>query len=220
MFKIKTVAPQEATGAIAEIYGQFPPSVGVPHAIQMMSASPDFLARKVEDLKNWQGHRSITVPMQKAMRMLISGDADMTSCRDANAAMLELSGLDAEQVKAFAGSVDQWPLAPRENELVQFVVEHVTRRQPADPATIEKLREMGWTEADIFEGLAFGGMVLGVVAMVAVGAVLPTTELKVFNSTKTASTWSLMACSPPTRALKSCMSITTSTQSAASIRRF
>ncbi len=168
MFKIKTVAPEVATGQVAEIYGQFPPAVGVPHAIQMMSASPEFLARKVSDLKNWKDHKSITVPMQKAMRMLISGDADMPSCRDANAKMLELGGLAADQVSAFAGPLEGWPLAARENALVHFVVEHVTKRQAADPATITGLREMGWDDADIFEGLAFGGMVLGVVAMVAV----------------------------------------------------
>jgi hypothetical protein len=168
MFRIKTVAPEAATGKIAEIYGQFPPSVGVPHAIQMMSASPDFLSRKVQDLQLWKDHKSITVPMQKALRMLISGSADMPSCRNANATMLELGGLAAEQVAAFDGPVENWPLAPRENALVHFVFEHVTQRKPAEAAVLDSLRDMGWEDSDIFEGLAFGAMVYGMIAVVAV----------------------------------------------------
>ena len=132
MFKIKTVAPAEATGQVAEIYAQFPAEVGVPHAIQMMSASPDFLGRKMQDLKFWQAHPTLTPVMQRAMRMLISGAAGLDSCRDANAAMLRMGGLAADQ------------------------------------SEIDRLCELGWSDAEIFEALAFGGMVLGVTSVVAV----------------------------------------------------
>ncbi len=168
MFRIKTVAPEAAEGMVAEIYGQFPPGVGVPHAIRMMSASPEFLARKVQDLKQWHEHETITAPMQKAMRMLISAEVQLPGCQAANATMLELGGLTAEQVATFSGPVEGWPLGEKANALVHFVVTHVTSRRPAAAGDLDRLRDLGWSDAEIFEGMAFGGMVLGVTSIVAV----------------------------------------------------
>jgi len=168
MFKLKTIAPDEAQGQVADIYSRFPSAVGVPQAIRLMSASPDFLGRKMQDLQYWHEHATISPAMQRAMRLLISVAAGLDRCREANVAMLQLGGLTADEVAAFSGPVDTWPLGDKGNALVHFVTEHITSSQPALPARIEQLRELGWRDAEIFEGLAFGAMVHGVTTMVAV----------------------------------------------------
>jgi hypothetical protein len=44
MFLLNHVSPEKATNAIGEIYSVFPKEIGPPHTLQLMSASPGFLA--------------------------------------------------------------------------------------------------------------------------------------------------------------------------------
>ena len=168
MFKIKTVAPEEATGMVAEVYAKFPPEMGVPAAFQMMSASPALMAAQLKQMESWSHHETIGEQAQAALRMLIAGHNELTSCREFNGRIMQMSGLGEDQVAAFSGPVEGWPLGEKLNALVHFVATHVPTRKPAAEADLDHLRELGWSDQEIFEGMSYGGMVMGVTSVVKV----------------------------------------------------
>ena len=168
MFKIKTVSAEEATGQIAEVYGKFPPHMGIPAAFQMLSASPPLMAAQLQMMGFWNDHETFGDQAQTAMRMLISAHNELSACRDFNGKYLMMLGLDENQVAAFSGPVEGWPLDEKSNALIRFVVEHVTRRKPAAEEDLDYLRKLGWSDQEIFEGISYGGMVMGITSVTVV----------------------------------------------------
>jgi hypothetical protein len=168
MFKLKTIAPEEATGLVADAYQSFPPELGVPNAFRMMSASVRSLELRLTQMGFWKNHPTFDSLSQSAIRYLFTDGPELAGCREANSTMLAMAGLTATQIDSLRSDVSSWPLGEKNNALVHFVVRSLKDKRPADTAELDSLRDLGWSDPEIFEALDYGAMVMGTTTMVAI----------------------------------------------------
>jgi len=167
MFKLKTIAPQEATGTVAEAYSAFPPQIGVPASFRLLSASPQRMMKRLAEMQGWSEHPTFDPLMQTTIRYLFAAGAGLPQCRQDNGTLLRLRGLDDEQMASLEGDPAGWPLGERRNALVHFVYDTLHRRRPAQVDELDRLRGAGWSDAEIFEALEYGSMVQATITLVA-----------------------------------------------------
>ncbi len=155
---INTVAPDTASGPVAEVYRDIAKVFGrVPNAMQMYSASPALLAQQWESLSYYFKHPSLSFPLLATIRMLVSQENACHYCIGMNGGLLiQMAGWTPEQVNAAKRDVDAAPLPAKDKALLAFVIKAVAARKPVTSAEIKALREFGWTEADVLDAIAHG----------------------------------------------------------------
>ena len=156
MFKIATVSPEDATGPIADLYGLYPDSRGIPEVVRLMTASPGFLAAYGGMMDFWKSHKTLSFHVLAAIRYLASEECQFNCCIDHNAQLLMASGMSGDELIEMKKDPRNGPFEPRENELLAFVLDAMRDKAAATPERIEKLRELGWTDPEIFEATFHG----------------------------------------------------------------
>lgn len=160
MFRLQTVDPQEATGVVAEIYNAFPPHIGVPAPLRMMSASPDLVGVQGHFLKYFRAHPTLSPRLQALIRYLVSADQGYSYCVLFNGDMLKGFGLSEVELEGVHADLDKAPLDDKEKALLKFVVNTLREPEETKDADIAALRALGWADSDIFDALWRGaGMI-------------------------------------------------------------
>ncbi len=155
---INTVTPEKASGQVAAVYGDIAKVFGrVPNGMQMFSPSPTLLAQQWESMGYYLNHPVLSFPLLAAIRMLVSQENDCHYCIGMNGGLLiQMGGWTAEQVAATKRDAASAPLSEKEQALLMFVLKTVAERQPVTRAEIDKLRKLGWNEADVLDAVAHG----------------------------------------------------------------
>jgi AhpD family alkylhydroperoxidase len=99
---ISTVTPEQASGKVAEVYGQIQQMMGrVPKAFQLYSSSPVLLEQGMQQIAYYMQHPTLSFPLLAMVRMLVSQHNDCQYCVGFNESMLmQMAGLAPEQVAA------------------------------------------------------------------------------------------------------------------------
>jgi hypothetical protein len=129
----------------------------VPKPMQLMSASPDLLQMYVGSMGFYLQHPTLTFPILTHIRLLVALESDYPYCIDLNSSFLRHAlELDDEQLAAIRQDLGASPLPDREKELVRFVVRSVREPEAIDQGDVDALRELGWTDSEIFEATYHG----------------------------------------------------------------
>ncbi len=161
MFRLKTQDPREATGAVADTYALFPPQIGVPGPLIMMSASPELVGRQAEFFKYFRAHPRLSFKLQALLRYLMAAEAGYGFCVGFNGNMLKMTGLSDVDLEAVQDDPSLAPLAENEKALLSFVVKALRQPDQVSDDQVRALRDLGWADPDIFDAMWIGANMLG-----------------------------------------------------------
>lgn len=155
---ISTVAPNEATGQVAQVYAQVEQAMGrLPNAMKLYSASPDVLAMQWQHIGYYFQHPTLSFPLLASIRMLVSQDNDCAYCIGMNEAMLiQRAGLTAEQTAAARRNPADAALPAKDKAMLLFVLKATQAPKTVTSGDLDALRGMGWTDRDIFDAVNHG----------------------------------------------------------------
>lgn len=154
MFLLHTVRPEEAQGKVAEIYGAFPKEIGVPLALQLMSASPGYLERQFDVIRHFMSHPNLGFQLLAAIRYVVAAKVGHKACEDLNGGLLLRMGMTPEELAALLSDPAKSPLEEREAALFAFVLRAFEEPASVTAADVEALRGLGYADSDVFDALA------------------------------------------------------------------
>jgi uncharacterized peroxidase-related enzyme len=155
---IDTVMPDAARGKVAQIYRQCEQKLGhVPNGIKIYSGSPFLLAQQWDLIGYYMSHPSLSFPLLALIRLLVSQENDCTYCVDLNSVMLmDMAGLTEEYLVTLRADPESAPISDKEKRMLRFVLSAVKNPKQVSRSDIETLRDAGWSDSDILDGLGHG----------------------------------------------------------------
>lgn len=160
MFRLQTVDPETATGPVAEAYAVFPPGMGVPAPLRMLSASPALAGIQAQLIRYFMGHPRLDQRLLGLIRYLVAADQGYAFCTGFNGNLLKMFGLSDVDLEAIQDDPDSAPLADREKALLKFVLKTLRAPEEVGEEDVPALRQMGWQDSDILDALWHGGGML------------------------------------------------------------
>ena len=166
MFILNHVKPEEATGKVAEAYSVFPPEIPVPEPMLMMSASPELASLQSNIIRYFRSQEKLDLGLLATIRYLVSSEFDYPYCRNFNAGLLQQAGgmspADLENMRA---NPEKAPLEEDQKELVLFVLKAVKTPEKVTQTDVEKLRQLGWSDQNIFDATYHGASMVALSLM-------------------------------------------------------
>lgn len=160
MTLIQTVSPETATGEVAAVYAEVKERFGfIPAVLQLRSASPTLLRLMMEGQGYYMQHPTLSAPLLACIRMLVSQRNQCTYCIDLNASLLiNMFGWSQDQVEATRTDIAAANLSAKDKAMLRFVVDAVADPHAVQASTLDTLRALGWSDADILDGLNHGAV--------------------------------------------------------------
>ena len=161
MFILKTVKPEEATGKVSEAYSVFPKEMPVPAPLILMSASPELVHLQSGILRHFMTHEKLDMGLLAMIRYLVAAEHDYTFCINLNAGLLKMAGgISDADLEALKANPENAPLEDSQKALLLFVLKVVKTPEEVQESDVEKLREMGWSDQDIFDAAFHGAAMI------------------------------------------------------------
>ena len=152
MFILNHVKPEEATGKVAEAYSVFPPEFPVPDPLILTSASPELTQLQSGIIRHYMTHEKLDMGLLATIRYLVANHYDYQYCINLNAGILkQAGGLSDSDLETLRENPETAPLEDFQKALLLFVLKVVRAPNEVQEGDVEALREMGWTDQDIFE---------------------------------------------------------------------
>jgi hypothetical protein len=161
MFLLEYVSPEKAVSPVDEIYSFFPKEIGPPHPLQLMSASPGFLACQFEFIKYFTSHEKLSFPLLAAIRYMAANDCDYEYCIQFNQKILMAAGANEHALEAIKDDPDEAPLEDNERAMLKFVSKAVKTPEAVVQSDVEALHNIGWEDSDILDAVAHGAFMRG-----------------------------------------------------------
>lgn len=157
MSLLELTPPEKAAGKLAELYAESEAFFGaVPNNVRMLGVSPAVLENQFDFAKYYFSHPSLSIPFLAMIRMLVSTATGSPYCEGLNAGMLQKNGISPEQIEAAKKDPEKAPLSDKEKPLLQFVLKATKAPHAVTAEDVAALKELGWSEAEIFDALAHG----------------------------------------------------------------
>lgn len=155
---IQTVVPGQASGKVAQIYGQIEQFLGrVPTGYQMYSSSPELLDQLFQQSGYYMQHPSLSFPLLASIRLLVSQHNDCAYCIGFNEIMLmEKGGYTQDQIAAAKRDPASAPLDEKDKAMLLFVLKGTQAPKSVAVADLDRLRALGWRDQDILDALYHG----------------------------------------------------------------
>lgn len=155
---VQTVAPEQASGKVAQVYAHFQETMGrVPAGIRLYSSSPDLLEQLSQQNAYYAQHPSLGFPLLALVRMLVSEQNECAYCIGFNESMLiNRLGYTPEQIAAAKRNPADVPLAEKDKAMLLFVLKGTRAPKSVTKDDLDRLRALGWGDRDIVDGLFHG----------------------------------------------------------------
>ena len=160
---LNTVAPEQAQGQVADLYKSFEQQIGfIPNAFKLSSVSPQMLQQHWEYIGYYMQHPDLSKVLTTLIRLLVSQKVDCEYCINLNTALLiNEAGVQADQVAAIRADPTKAPLDEKEKALLLFVLDAVADAHAVSQTDLQKLRDLGCSEQDIYDALNHGARQVG-----------------------------------------------------------
>jgi uncharacterized peroxidase-related enzyme len=159
---IKTVAPADATGVLADYYAKIKAMRGeVRNNAMLFSSSPELLRQQMDFIVHYASHPTLSMPLLAAIRVMVSSGESCEYCVDFNTGMLiNMAGWTPEQVAAMRLNVDDTPFDPKESAMLKLAVKAVRNAHNVTADDLDALRKLGWSDGDILDAVNHGARML------------------------------------------------------------
>ena len=158
MNMISTVSPEQASGGVAQVYGQIEQAFGrVPNGMRLFSSSPALLEQNWQQLGYYMQHPRLSFPLLAFIRMLVSERHECSYCIGMNESLLiNMGGFSAEEVLAARRNPADAPLPEKEKTMLLTVLKTVETPKALDKVALDRLRALGWEDGDILDAVYHG----------------------------------------------------------------
>ena len=157
MALLKTVAPAEAQGFIAETYSNFKTKIGsIPKPIQMMSASPRMFEDHISTIQYFNDHPTLSFPLLTMIRFLVAPDCGWNFCIDFNRSLLKRMGMDDDEIENTRSNPENAPLEDHERVMLLFVLKAVRTPEAVTQEDVDHLHDCGWKDSEIYDATFHG----------------------------------------------------------------
>ena len=154
MSLLKTVGPGEASGEMEKLYQSFIDTVGaVPPPLLMASTSPGIQALQAQISTYYRESSGLSPLLMTLVRYLTAVALEMEPCIKYNSNALALQGMTEEEIARIRTNPAAAPLDEKEGWLLAFVIKALRAPETVSESHIEKLRQLDWTDTDIFDAL-------------------------------------------------------------------
>ncbi len=162
MFLLDIVKPEDATGKVAEAYSVFPKGIPVPDPLILMSASPELAHLQSRIIHHYMTHDKLDIGLLAMIRLLAANEFDYPFCVNLNAGLLKMAGgFSDDDLEALKANPENAPLEDSQKALLLFALKVIKAPDLVDKKDVEKLREMGWTDQDIFDAANHAAAMIG-----------------------------------------------------------
>lgn len=153
---IQTIAPEEATGELAQLYKIIEAMRGtVGNNAQLFSVSPELLRQQMDFIKFYMNHPTLSMPLLAAIRIMVSSGEECQFCIDYNTGMLiNLAGWSFDQVEEMRKDPKSANLSQRETAMLLLAIKAVRIAHSVNADDLNTLREMGWNDSDILDAVS------------------------------------------------------------------
>ena len=157
MALINTISRQEANGIVKQGYEKYLNHLGViPRPMEVLSCSPALFALQLERNAYFAAHEKLSFALLTHIRYLVSHNLGYRFCMDFNRHLLKKQGVEDEDIARMEEDPSRSLLEEDERAMLVFVVKAVKKPGAVTAKDIEQLRELGWTDRDVVDGLAHG----------------------------------------------------------------
>jgi uncharacterized peroxidase-related enzyme len=159
---IETQTHETATGNVREVYDQVLQRLPfVPKPVQVMSASPEFIPHYWQMITHVLDQPRLSRALMAHIRLGVAMHSEYPYCVDLNTqALATLVDATPEEIAAFREDPAAAKLPENERALVSFVVRAIREPEEVDQSDVQRLRDLGWTDPDIFDATYMGAFML------------------------------------------------------------
>ena len=159
---LKTIKPEEAEGPVAEIYKPFQEALGlVPAPLQLFSASPGLLSAMGPVREYYMNHPTLSQGLMALIRLLVAEDLQYNYCISFNRNILKMMGIrDDDQLAEVMADPRQAPLEEKDKAMLEVTLKACTKPEMVEEGDIQRLRDLGWQDADILDAMGHGLMMV------------------------------------------------------------
>ncbi|UCG38981.1 MAG: hypothetical protein JSV00_01745 [bacterium] len=162
MSLLEIPGPDAAVGEIRDLYQGFLDSVGmIPPPLLMLGTSPGLQSIQAQVIRYYRERSNLSPLLMGLVRYLTAAALGMPSCVAFNAKVLQAQGLSREQIDGLMESPSAAPLDERDGWLLALAVKAVRAPDTISESHIAKLRDLGWSDADILDALYLASMMVG-----------------------------------------------------------
>jgi len=163
MALIKLVEKEDATGRVAEIYETMMNTMGfIPNAFKVFSPSEHVLDKQFGNLGYFMRHKTLGGKLLAFIRVLVSEREQCNYCVSMNSGILLQYGVLPDLLAEIKLDPTKAPLEGKELAMLLFVLKVVTASNSIQQDDVDKLKEFGWSDADILDATYHGTTQVGV----------------------------------------------------------
>ncbi len=157
MSLVSTVKPEEATGEIKKGYDILMDKIGIiPKPLEMSSISPFFFDGNLNTIKYFGTHPNLDFTLLVLIRMLCAESCNNGFCINLNSGFLKMQGLSDDEISQIIENPENAPIEEKDKAMLLFVINAVKRPEKNKKEDVEKLHDLGWSDADIYDAISTG----------------------------------------------------------------
>lgn len=147
---LKTIAEDEATGKVGEIYGKLKAQNGfLMEAYTCFTARPDLLPIYAEFIEKVRGGFSLGAREWRLITLIAAKEVPSTYCSYVYGKQLIDDLGSKEKVLAVQGDFRSAGLAPKDVEMLAYAEKVARKASDVTPADIDRLRQAGFSDQQI-----------------------------------------------------------------------
>ncbi|MEN8210092.1 MAG: hypothetical protein ABFR31_00120 [Thermodesulfobacteriota bacterium] len=156
MSLINTVSPENAESVVKETYDMMMDLTGeIPEPIELWSASPGLLKHR-RDLLEYYLSSGLSTALLAFIRYIAASMNHSGACSLFNARLLQSGGMTDANLEAIQKDASSAPLDDKEKKMLTFVLKVVKDSDNATQEDVDELRELGWSDKQIFDAVHQG----------------------------------------------------------------
>jgi len=168
---IPYTSEKDATGEVKRVYEEVKVAFGMlPAPMKQYSVNPGLLANQWEMYQVTGANTNFSHQLTAMMRMSVASAPalDCDYCVGLNEGMLlNMFKMDMKEINAIKKDPHAaTSLNDKDKKMLIFMVESTTKPKEVNKAQVDELRQLGWSDKDIFDGLKMATQMVAMTLMV------------------------------------------------------
>ena len=165
------VSEKDATKEVKKVYDEVKSAFGMlPAPMKQFSVNPALLTNQWDMYKALGQNKNFSNQLTAMMRMTVASDPalDCDYCIGFNEGMLiNMFKMDIKEINAVKKDPHlATSLNEKDKKMFIFMVESTTKPKEVNKAQVDELRQLGWSDKDIFDGLKMATNMVAITLMV------------------------------------------------------
>jgi len=158
---ISLISEEKAYKTLGLIYSSIKERMGfIPNSLKLFAQNQGILANTLKIFESYAGGSNINANIFPIIRYAVAHAKGSTYCINMNSKVLKKYGFDESLVDSAHGHWTQFPISEKEKELIGFAVKVATDAENVCADDVDRLKNLGWSEKDIYTASDQGARML------------------------------------------------------------